>query len=68
MWDKTIAIEGRISEYLVMARKHGERWFLAALTDREEREFEINLAFLETADWYAEILCVGLNANEHVKT
>jgi alpha-glucosidase len=67
VWDQTVAIEGRIGEYLVMARKHGDKWYLAALTDWEEREFDVNLDFLEAGSWQVEIFQDGVNANKHAE-
>ena len=67
VWDQTIALEGSISKYLVIARKHEDKWYLAALTDWEEREFDIDLAFLESGTWHVEVFQDGINANKHAE-
>jgi alpha-glucosidase len=67
VWDKTVALEAKIGKYLVIARKKGENWYLGALTDWEDREFEIDLAFLEHENYKVEILQDGVNANTHAE-
>lgn len=67
IWDKTVAIEGKIGEYLIVARKYGKNWYIGALTDWAEREFEIDLTFLDDGEFKAEILQDGINANTHAE-
>ena len=40
-------IDGEIGEYIVVARKAGVDWFVGALTNREGREIEVDLSFLQ---------------------
>jgi alpha-glucosidase len=67
VWDRTHAIDAKIGDYLILARKKGEKWYLAALTDRTEREFEIDLSFLDEKSYKVEILRDGINANTHAE-
>ena len=43
VWDETIALDGRIGEYIVMARRSGNRWYLAAMTDWTARDITLRL-------------------------
>ena len=43
IWDETLGLDGKIGEYVVMARKSGERWYLAAMTDWTARDITIEL-------------------------
>ena len=43
VWDETMGLDGKIGEYVVMARKSGERWYLAAMTDWTARDITIEL-------------------------
>ena len=43
VWDETVAIDGRIGEYVLMARRSGDRWYIAGLTDWNAREVTIDL-------------------------
>ena len=67
VWDRTYAIEGKIGDYLVVARKKGDKWYIGALNDWTEREFEIDLSFLDEQSYKAEILEDGSNANTHAE-
>jgi alpha-glucosidase len=46
MWDDTKVLNGEISKYITMARRDGERWFIGAMNNSDERQLEINLDFL----------------------
>ena len=43
VWDETIALDGRIGEYIVEARRSGNRWYLAAMTNWDERDITFTL-------------------------
>ena len=50
-WDTTRVIEGKIGDYVVVARQaSGTRtsWFIGAITDEEARTFDVPLSFLQT--------------------
>jgi alpha-glucosidase len=44
-WDETRVLDGRIGEYVVIARRRGSDWFVGAMTD-EARKVAIPLGFL----------------------
>jgi alpha-glucosidase len=46
VWDETIALDGKIGEYVVMARRKGHTWYVGALNGWEARDLEIDLSFL----------------------
>ena len=46
MWDDTKVINGEISKYITMARRDGNRWFIGAMNNSDERELEVPLDFL----------------------
>jgi alpha-glucosidase len=65
-WDTTRVLEGRIGDYVVVARRerNGPSWFLGAITDEEGRTFDIPLSFLTPGRKYvAEIYADGPGAN-----
>ena len=43
VWDETIALDGKIGEYVVMARRKGDAWYIGALNGWEARDLEITL-------------------------
>jgi alpha-glucosidase len=44
-WDETRVLDGKIGEYVVIARRHGGDWFVGAMTDAP-RKVAIPLGFL----------------------
>ncbi|MCR4852988.1 MAG: glycoside hydrolase family 97 protein [Prevotella sp.] len=61
-FDETIAIDGQLGEYTIVARRKGDTWFVAAMTDWTPREFTINLSFLGEGNHEASIFADGTNA------
>jgi alpha-glucosidase len=55
-WDDTKVLEGKIGEYATMARRKGQKWFVAALTGEQGRTLDIPLSFLEKGRQYTAVL------------
>jgi alpha-glucosidase len=47
VWDETRVLNGRIADFVTVARRSGEEWYLGTLTDMQARELTVPLAFLE---------------------
>ena len=65
-WDTTRVIDGKIGDYVVVARKQrgADQWFLGAITDEEGRTFDVPLSFLPVGrNYVAEIYADGPGAN-----
>jgi alpha-glucosidase len=46
VWDETRVLDGRIGDYVVVARRKGPDWFIGAMTDWTPRELDVDLSFL----------------------
>lgn len=62
VWEETVALDGKIGEYISMARRKGDIWYLGTLTNWEKRTMEIDLSFLGDGEWSAELYKDGVNA------
>ena len=65
-WDTTRVIDGKIGDYVVVARRerNSPQWFLGAITDEEARMFDVPLTFLDPGKAYvADIYADGPGAN-----
>ena len=40
VWDETKVLEASLSDYIVVARRKGEDWFIGAMTDGKPREVD----------------------------
>jgi alpha-glucosidase len=65
VWDETHVLEARVADYIVIARKSGEQWYLGAMTDGTAREFQVDMSFLPEGDFEAEIYKDGINASRY---
>lgn len=66
-WDETVVLDGKIGEYVVIARQKGTDWYIGALTDWTEREIEVDLSFLSDKNYQARIFADGINANRQAE-
>lgn len=64
-WDETIGIDAQIAEKLLMARRHGDKWYIGALTDWTPRDMEFDLDFLGDGEY--EMLSFADGRNAHVE-
>ena len=59
-WDETRVLEGDIGQYIVTARRKGDRWYIGAMTNESARKVDLALSFAERGVTYrAEILQDG---------
>lgn len=65
IWEKTIALEGKVGEYAILARKNGKNWYISGMTDWKEREFKVDLNFLDNQRYKMDVLSDGVNAKRH---
>ena len=63
VWDETVVLDGKVGEYLVIARKKGFRWYIAAITNWEERDLVLDLTPLNGGAKSGHIFRDGPNAN-----
>jgi alpha-glucosidase len=63
VWDDTKVLDGKIGEYVVIARRHGSDWYVGAMTDWTARELPIDFSFLSDGGYELESYQDGANAN-----
>ena len=63
VWDETVAVDGKIAEYVVMARRKGDVWYAGGMTDWNARTLDIDLSFLGDGDFVMELYRDGVNAD-----
>jgi alpha-glucosidase len=62
-FDETIPIDGKVAEYLAIARKKGDTWYVGAMTNWTPRELTIDFSFLGNSIYNAQIFSDGINAD-----
>ncbi|TAJ14348.1 glycoside hydrolase family 97 protein [Marinilabiliaceae bacterium JC017] len=63
VWDDTKVLDGKVGDYILMARKSGNNWFLGAMTDWDPRELTIDFSFLEEGSYTLTLWQDGANAH-----
>jgi len=54
-WDETRVINTKIGNYITIARRKGDNWYIGMMSDWSAREIDLPLAFLEKGDFQAVI-------------
>ena len=67
VWDETMALDGKIGEFIAMARKSGDTWFVGALTNWDGRDITLDLSFLPKGSYQMESFKDGANANRYAQ-
>ncbi len=52
VWDDTKVIDGEIAQYITVARRKGDDWFIGTITNNDERSLKIPLKFLTPGKKY----------------
>ena len=65
VWESTIALDGKVAEYILVARKNGTDWYIGAMTGEKGRTLATDLSFIGPGTFTAEIWQDGLNADRH---
>lgn len=65
VWDDTKVLEGKCGEYIAIARRTGDNWYVAAINGWEETDRTLDLSFLGEGRWKMEIMQDGINADRN---
>ena len=63
VFDETVAIDGAVGEYITLARRKGDVWYIGSMTNWTPRTLSLVLSFLGKGSYEAEIFCDGINAD-----
>jgi len=63
VFDETVALDGKVGEFVVMARRKGDDWFIAAMSNWDGRTVSVDLSFLPEEEFEAQIFSDGVNAD-----
>ncbi|OFY63860.1 MAG: Retaining alpha-galactosidase, partial [Bacteroidetes bacterium RBG_13_42_15] len=63
VFDETVPLDGKVGEYVAIARRKGETWYVGAMTNWTPRELTIDLSFLGAGSYEADIFMDGINAS-----
>lgn len=67
IWDETVVLEGAVSDYIIVARRKGDNWYLGAMTDWTARDFELDFSFLGQGEYEMQSYKDGINASRNAQ-
>jgi alpha-glucosidase len=62
-WDETKVLNARIADYVLVARRNGQDWYVGAMTDWTARDLDVNLSFLADGSFTMEAFQDAVNAD-----
>jgi alpha-glucosidase len=65
VWDDTRVLDAKLGDYVVVARRSGDEWYVGAMTDWTARELEVDFSFLPEGNFHLEAYQDGVNANSY---
>lgn len=66
-WDETRVLNGRPGEFITVARRNGNEWFLGSMTNWSARKLDVPLSFLGAGQYRAEIYADARDADRSPK-
>lgn len=67
VWDETRVLKASVGEYVVVARRHGDTWYIGGMVGEKGQKFEIGLDFIKgnkTLTYWEDGVNVDMNAND----
>jgi alpha-glucosidase len=66
VWDETVVLDAKVADYVAVARKHGNEWYVGAMTDWTPRDLTLDFSFLEAGKSYTAVIYQdGINADRN---
>jgi alpha-glucosidase len=64
IWDETKVLNGEPAQYVTIARRHGDNWYLGAMTNWDARDLDVPLSFLGPYEYEVKVYADGANADK----
>ncbi len=63
VFDETVPLDGKVGEYVALARRKEDIWFVGAMSNWTPREITLDFSFLPKGTYEAEIFKDGMNSD-----
>jgi alpha-glucosidase len=64
VWDETRVVSGEPAQYVSIARRKGDTWYLGSMTNWDDRDLDVPLDFLTRKQYEAQIYADGSDADK----
>jgi alpha-glucosidase len=65
VWDDTKVLQAKVGEYIAVARRSGDTWFVGAMTGWDARSLDLDFDFLHDGEYSITIWKDGVNSGHH---
>jgi alpha-glucosidase len=62
-FDETVPLDGKVGEYVAIARKKDETWYVGAMSNWDSRDLTLDFSFLEDGQYEAVVFKDGVNSD-----
>lgn len=66
-WDTTQVLSAKTGNYVLIARRKKDQWYVGAMTNESDRKLNLDFTFLEAHTYTAEIYSDGINADRYAE-
>ena len=63
IFDATVPLDGKVGEYVAIARKKDDTWYVGAMSNWEARDLTLDFSFLEQGRFEAVVFKDGVNSD-----
>ncbi|HEX8426828.1 glycoside hydrolase family 97 protein [Hymenobacter sp.] len=64
-FDETVPLDGKVGEYVALARRKADTWYVGAMSNWTPRDLTLDFSFLPPGNYQAEVFRDGLNADRN---
>jgi alpha-glucosidase len=68
VWDDTKVLDGRVGEFITVARRSGKAWYVGSIGNSQPRELSIPLSFLEAGRKYTAYIYTNGTGKTEVRS
>lgn len=66
-WDETRVLDASVADYILVARRKGDTWYLGAMTDDTPRTLNVDFNFLGEGEYTLDLVRDGLNTEHYAE-
>jgi alpha-glucosidase len=63
VFDRTVPLDGKVGEYVALARQKEDSWYVGVMTNWDPRQITLDFSFLPEGEYHAVIFMDGVNAH-----
>jgi alpha-glucosidase len=65
VWDETKVLDAKVGEYVLIARRNGDAWYIGGMSNWDARDLTVDLSFLKEGSHTITIWQDGINADKY---